>query len=105
MRIEKQEYKPLTSRTEIEAKVEAKITPSNLQIQEELSKKLEKDKELIVVKHIYQSFGKHEAKIIAYVYDSKEALKKFEPKKKERKQVVKEVTGETKEKEKIEEKK
>ncbi|MCS7134399.1 MAG: hypothetical protein NZ889_00870 [Candidatus Pacearchaeota archaeon] len=82
--IEKKEYKPLVERTEILAKAEKEITPTKEEIREQLSSLLEKPKELIVVKHIYQQFGKQESKIIAYVYDSQESLKKFEKNKKEK---------------------
>lgn len=57
-------------------------TPSNKQLQEELSKKLGVAAELIVVKHIYGSFGGGKAAFEADVYASKEQLDKIEPKKK-----------------------
>jgi ribosomal protein S24E len=85
LKIEKQEKKALVERDEIHAIAEEKITPSNAKIQEELANLTKKEKELIVVKHIYQKFGSNKSDIIAYVYDSAESLKKFEPKKKEKK--------------------
>ena len=61
------------------------MTPSMASVKEELSGLLKKDKELIVVKKVKSKFGMQEAGITVYVYDSPEALKKFEPKKKEKK--------------------
>jgi ribosomal protein S24E len=88
--IEKKESKPLLEREEIYAIVKSKVTPSLTSVQEEIANKLEKKKELVVVKNVYQRFGKQEASVVAYVYDSEEALKKFEPKKKEKKAKVEE---------------
>lgn len=103
--IKKQENNSLIQRTEIEATLILNITPSNEQVKEELSKKFNKDKELIVIKHIYSKFGIHENKIIAYIYDNKEALTKFEPKKKEKEEKKPEEKKEEKPKEAKEEKK
>lgn len=88
MKIEKQEKKSLVEREEILAVAEEKVTPSKAKIQEELAVLIKKDKELIVVKHIYQKFGSNKSNVIAYAYDSAESLKKFEPKKKEKKAAV-----------------
>jgi len=96
LEIVKKEKKPLVKRQEIEAKAVQNYTPSNIQVQEELAKMLQKDKELIVVKHIYSRFGSYESHITAYVYDNKEALKKFEvqEKKKEKEEAKKEAEKE-----------
>ncbi len=83
--IEKKEHKVLLGREEIEAVSDDKVTPSISSIQEYLANELKKDKELIIVKKVYPSFGKQKADILAYIYDSKEMLNKFEPKKKENK--------------------
>jgi small subunit ribosomal protein S24e len=85
--IEKKEHKPLLGREEIKAISDDQVTPSMASIQEYLATELKKDKELIVVKKVYPSFGKQKADILVYVYDSKELLNKFEPKKKEKKKV------------------
>ena len=83
--IEKKEHKILLGREEIQAVSDDQVTPSMVSIQEHLAKELKKEKELIVVKKVNPSFGKQKADILAYVYDSKELLNKFEPKKKEKK--------------------
>lgn len=83
--VEKKENKPLLDREEVYVIVKERVTPSLTVMKEELAKKLEKKKELIVIKNIYPKYGKQEASVLAYVYNSEESLKKFEPKKKEKK--------------------
>lgn len=84
--IEKKEYKPLVERDEFIVKIEEiNSTPSKANIKEDIAKLTNKPQEDIVVKKIYQAFGKKEAYALAYVYHSQEALKKFEPRKKEKK--------------------
>jgi len=53
-------------------------TPSNDAIIAEISKKLKVDEEVITIQHIYQKFGKREAKIISHIYKSKEDKEKIE---------------------------
>ena len=57
-------------------------TPSNQQLLAELAKKLGVQPELIVIRHIYGSFGSGKAKFEAIAYASKEQFDKIEPKKK-----------------------
>jgi DNA-directed RNA polymerase subunit E" len=103
--ITKQEKKSLIGREEIEATTITEPTPSNKQVQEELAKKLNKKPELIIIKHIYSKFGSHENKIIAYIYDNEESLKKFEKIKQTKgEETKKEETKEPKQEEKQEEK-
>lgn len=78
LKIIKKEYKPLVEREEIVGIYESKVTPKRADLIEELATQLKKQKDLIVIKHIYQEFGKNESKIFIYVYDSIESLKKFE---------------------------
>ena len=102
-KIEKQESKPLVEREEITLKItKSEITPSNAQIWEATAKLLKKPKELVIVKNIYQKFGMHESTALVYVYNSEEALKKFEPKTKKTKEEEKKEEK-TEEKEKKEE--
>ncbi len=84
---------------------------SNEALKEGIAKQLGKDKELIVIKHIYSQYGKKKVEALAYIYDNKEAMK-VEPKKKEKKGEVKkeekpaeEPQAEKKEEPKPEEKK
>ena len=104
-KIEKQESKPLVEREEVILRItKTEATPSNDQVQEIIGKLLKKPKELVVVKNIYQKFGMSEAIASAYVYNSEEALKKFEPKTKKGKEVKKEEKTEEKVEEKPEKK-
>ena len=57
---------------------EKKPTPSNQEIIKDVAKDLNVSEELIRIRHIYSHFGVEKAKIIAHVYENKEALKKFE---------------------------
>lgn len=96
LKIEKQTRKPLVEREEIIAKAEANVTPKKADVQEQIATMLNKPKELVIVKHVYPQFGKKEAKIIVYVYDTLEAVKKFEKQKekKEKAEAKEEVTKE-----------
>ncbi|MFC1454580.1 30S ribosomal protein S24e [Candidatus Undinarchaeota archaeon] len=54
-------------------------TPSNDEVKTKLSAKLGGDKALVVIDHIYTTFGSHEAKIIAKIYADKNTMKQYEP--------------------------
>lgn len=83
--ITKHENKELVEREEIVALISGTTsTPSNTQVQEKLAEKLNKSKELVVIKNIFPKFGSNENKVIAYIYKSEESLKKFEPRKKDK---------------------
>ena len=71
----------LLKRAEIDAilKFDA-ATPSNDEVKTKLSAQLGGDKSLVVVDHIYTTFGTHEAKVIAKIYDDKGTMEQFEPK-------------------------
>jgi len=87
--IEKKEKNPFLEREEVKAILKSNITPSNAQVKEVLASKLNKPAELIVIKGIYPKFGKQESEVRAFVYNSEEALKKFEPKPKAKKEKAK----------------
>lgn len=78
----------LLSRIEIEASISfaQHATPSISSVQQAISKQLEIDPGLIVVKEIKTSFGHPNAKVLVYQYLSKDELNRIEPKKKEKKQ-------------------
>ncbi len=87
--VNKKEYKPLVEREEFQVRIEnTDGTMSNAQLKEEIAKHANKSQEVVVVKKILQAYGKREANALAYVYNSPEALKRFEPKKKEKKAVA-----------------
>lgn len=105
--IKKTEEKPLLARKEIEAHVmfEGKATPSNDEVAKAIASELKTDEKLVVVKHIYTAYGSSEADIEAYAYDTEEALKKIEPRKKKEEKKEGEAPAEEKAGEKKEEKK
>lgn len=87
LKIIKKEEKPLVEREEVIFTITGIAeTPSKNQVQEEAAKILGKEKENIVVKKIGQKYGEQENYALVHVYASQEALKKFEPKKKEKKE-------------------
>ena len=87
--VEKKEHKPLVESEELHVRIEnTDGTMSNAQLKEEIAKHAGKSPEVVVVKKILQAYGKREANALAYIYSSPEALKKFEPAKKEKKAVA-----------------
>ncbi|MBT4651637.1 hypothetical protein HOC13_03900 [Candidatus Woesearchaeota archaeon] len=75
---EKQENK-LLNRLEVKGTLTFEgATPSNEQIRDSLASTLNKDKELIIMKHIYSKFSYQEAEFLAFVYDNQEARDKTE---------------------------
>ncbi|MGB9707740.1 MAG: hypothetical protein ACPLXC_00175 [Candidatus Pacearchaeota archaeon] len=88
-KIEKKEDNPLMERYELYVKIEdTGPTPSNEYVKQEVSKATNKSSDLIVMKKVLQAYGKKEANAWVYVYESPEALKKFEHAKKEKKAVA-----------------
>ncbi len=71
----------LLSRIEVNAVVSfgKKATPSSDAIKQELSKALEVEKDLIVIKKINNSFGETFVEVVAFQYLSKDELKNIEP--------------------------
>jgi ribosomal protein S24E len=81
IKILKQEPKKLLSREECSALIKEKLTPSNAALKEELSKKMGKSAELIVIKRITQKFGQNESEVKFFVYNNEETKKKLEKEK------------------------
>jgi ribosomal protein S24E len=81
IKILKQEPKKLLSREECSALIKEKLTPSNAALKEELSKKMGKHAELIVIKRITQKFGQNESEVKFFVYNNEETKKKLEKEK------------------------
>jgi ribosomal protein S24E len=79
---------PLLSRIMLKANVNfEKATPSYQELISLIASKAKTDEKLVAIRHVYTSFGKKDAEIIAYVYKD-EAKKQFiEPKVKEKKDV------------------
>ena len=69
----------LIGRREIEFEIEYEKMPKREEIIELLSKVGELNKELLIIKKIENVSGIRKSKGIAYEYESKEKMKKFEP--------------------------
>ncbi len=84
LEIKNKKENPVLQRQEItgEIKFTGAATPSNKQLQEELAKKLGVQQELVIIRHIYGSFGSGKAAFEAVAYATKEQFDKIEPKKK-----------------------
>ena len=78
---------PLLSRTMVKATLDfEKATPSCTEVTSLLSTHLKADEKLIVVRHIYNSFGNKKAEVIAYVYSDESKKQFIEPKIKDNKE-------------------
>lgn len=53
-------------------------TPSRITIRDGIAKKLNIEKDLTIIKHVYPRFGASSAKVIAHIYSKKEDLEKIE---------------------------
>ena len=92
LKINNKKNEPLLSRVRIESDMTfVKATPSINDVRAALSTQLGKDKNLVVVKTIYNEFGSRKAKGVAYLYENEEILKRFEAKKEKKKDAAKEA--------------
>ncbi|MDP2908080.1 MAG: hypothetical protein Q8O03_09190, partial [Nanoarchaeota archaeon] len=55
-------------------------TPSKEDVRKTIASLQKVKEELVVVKHVYPSFGKGKAETIVYVYNTLQDLKNYEPK-------------------------
>ena len=79
LEITKERETPLLERTRISAKAHFDDkTPTRAVIQKKIADKLKKDPKLVIVRHVYQRYGKKEAKVIAHVYDKEDNIVKLE---------------------------
>ncbi len=82
LRITHTDEKPLLARKEIKAQISFQgATPSNAELKKALASQAKADENAVVLKGIYTAFGATEAEVNAYIYNSVEDMKKFEPKK------------------------
>ena len=99
--IEKQKETPLLSRTRITAVVSFDgATPKRKEIRDNLAKKVGENADLVIVKHVYQHFGKKKARVVANVYQDRKILEQLE-----HKNLVKKHSDQPQKEEKKEEKK
>jgi len=90
LEIQKQTDVPLLNRQRVSVMVtyDGGATPSILQFKDLISAKLKVHKDLVAIRHVYQSYGFTKAKVIVHVYKTREELLRLEKlKKAERKQV------------------
>ena len=80
MNIVKEKTYPLLKRKRITAELEhfKKPTPSKLELLKALSENLKISEEKISLLHAYSHFGRNKTKIIANIYESKEARDSME---------------------------
>src|SRR3989338_8236227 len=80
MNILKEKPLPLLKRKRVTAEIEhfKKATPSKREILKTLAEKLKVSEDKILLLHAYHHFGREKTKIIANVYESKEALEAVE---------------------------
>lgn len=98
---------PVFDRKEVKFSIEAKITPSNSDVQQFLAEKFSAPADAVRIKNIFGSFGSKVFTISANVYKSKEEKDAIEPKSKkksEEKEEEPEEKSEEKSEEKVEEK-
>lgn len=81
-------HNALLSRTELQLDLlYQSATPSTSDVKKAVADKLKASEELVIIKKIANIFGKRKASVTAYVYDSKDALDRFEPKPKAKKEI------------------
>ncbi|MEK7790078.1 MAG: hypothetical protein AAB309_00445 [Deltaproteobacteria bacterium] len=82
---------PLLSRTMLQAELEfEKATPSYPEIIQLLATHLKVEEKVIAIRHVYTHFGLKKADVIAYCYADENKKNFAEPKKKGKKEKVKE---------------
>ena len=96
LEINKKILNPLLSRMEVEGTIFSENTPSYEDAKKELADNLGVSPDLIVIKNIYQKYGQFKSSIIAFIYQSKEAMQKFE--KTKEKKITEEKDKKSKEK-------
>lgn len=91
LKITEKKEEPLLSRVKLTGEVifEA-TTPSYDKVKKKISSSLNCDEKLIVIKNIYAKFGIKKADFLAYIYNNEDAIKRIEPKPKEKKKAQEE---------------
>jgi len=86
LNIRKKIETPLLSRLRVVAEATYEgPTPSKDVIRQSLAAKLNKDQDLVNIRHIYTRFGRQYAKIIAHIYNTKKDMELYEIKTKKQK--------------------
>ena len=89
----------LLSRTEISLEIKhfGSANPSYGAIKKEIANQLKIKENLIVIKHVYPTFGEGKSDVTAYVYKDEASLKKIEPRDKKAEAAAKKPAEEKKE--------
>jgi ribosomal protein S24E len=83
LKITKHEHAPLLSAQRVNGQLKfVGVTPSYIQVREEIAKSLKTKPELVEIQHIYNDYRAHTAEVIAIVYDNEAVLKKLGAQKK-----------------------
>lgn len=87
LKVTKEQKQPLLKRVYVEAELHfpGKATPSNADVAKALADRMSSAADAIAVRHIFTDFGKNEACVEAFVYESKDLLDKTEAKHKDKK--------------------
>jgi ribosomal protein S24E len=73
---------PLFSRKEVVFDVNAKVTPSNDEVEKLITEKFSTESGNIKIKKIHGRFGSNDFNVSAFIYKTKEDKNKIEPRKK-----------------------
>lgn len=100
----KESASPLMERKRVSFMVEfgGKATPNILEFRDAVAVKLKVKPELVSIRHVYQRYGFARAKVIAHIYETREALLKQEKMKKAEKKAIEAAKKEAEEKAKAE---
>ena len=87
MKITQQREVPLLKRKELVCDIpyDTKVTPKKEDVAKKISEAMKTDASKISIKIIQPLFGEHRARVIAYVYETEDDLKKCEVIKKKQK--------------------
>lgn len=73
------EEKAVLPRKEISLEVKFEgSTPKRLDLKKEVAKKTKSKEDLLIVKKIFTDYGANVAKVLVYVYDDEDSLKRIE---------------------------
>tara|TARA_Y100000310_G_scaffold185433_1_gene185512 strand:+ start:1874 stop:2347 length:474 start_codon:yes stop_codon:yes gene_type:complete len=104
MNILEQKENKLLNREEIIVELTSETIPSKTEVTKQISEKLKKPEENIIINQINTQFGNHTFKVSAKVYEDSESKDKYETlSKKERKKIAEEKKKAAEEKKKQEE--
>ena len=84
--ITEKKEEPMLSRTMLNGIIEFEnATPSYKDVSSLIASQLNADEKVVVIRHVYTSFGNKNAQVIAYVYSDEAKKNSIEPKPKEKK--------------------